>query len=107
MPSPKAPKPPADLGDAGSAIWSDITDNFDLTEAERTVLLSACRTADLVAALQARIDADGPVLDTGRSHPLLVEVRQQRIVLARLVAALRVPDDDDNRPQRRGGSHRG
>ena len=32
----------------------------------------------------------------------MVEARQQSIVLARLIAALRIPDAEDNRPQRRG-----
>ena len=36
------------------------------------------------------------------AQPLMVEARQQSIVLARLIAALRIPDAEDNRPQRRG-----
>jgi len=38
----------------------------------------------------------------GKAHPALVESRQQRIVFARLLAALRLPDDQHGeRPQRR------
>jgi hypothetical protein len=53
------------------------------------------------------VDADGPMLG-GRPHAALVELRQQRIVLARLVVALRVPlgdQDEESAParlQRRG-----
>jgi hypothetical protein len=36
------------------------------------------------------VDRDGPVV-AGRAHPALVELRQQRITLARLIVALRVP----------------
>ena len=42
-----------------------------------------------------------------RAHPALVEARQQRIALARLLAALRLPAGEeeagDRRPQRRMG----
>ncbi|MFC5208610.1 hypothetical protein ACFPM0_18860 [Pseudonocardia sulfidoxydans] len=40
----------------------------------------------------------------GRVHPAVIEARQQRLTLARLVASLRVPDDGDVRPQRRGAA---
>ncbi|WP_275777917.1 hypothetical protein [Paenarthrobacter sp. Y-19] len=30
-----------------------------------------------------------------RAHPALVEARQQRVTLAKLVASLRIPMDDD------------
>lgn len=104
MPTPKTPPPPVALGTAGRAIWDSALDRFDVTEEERAVLLSTCQTADLVATLQADVDAVGPIVD-GRPNPLLAELRQQRIVLTRLVASLRIPDEDDApRPQRRGGA---
>jgi len=51
--------------------------------------------------LQALVDTEGPIVE-GRAHPALVELRQQRILLARLVVALRVPmgEQDDESPQR-------
>ncbi|MDQ3274292.1 MAG: hypothetical protein M3Q39_04480 [Actinomycetota bacterium] len=36
------------------------------------------------------------------THPALVESRQQRLALARLLIALRLPDREEQRPQRRG-----
>ncbi|WP_222593352.1 hypothetical protein [Aeromicrobium flavum] len=43
------------------------------------------------------------------AHPAIVEARQTALAQARLVASLRLPEDDESdatgsRPQRRGGS---
>lgn len=83
--------------------------DYDLAEHELALLTEACRTADLCDDLQQRLAADGPVVDGANGpkvHPAAVELRQQRIALARLLAALRVPDDDEataGRTQRRTG----
>ena len=59
--------------------------------------------------LAAAVAADG-VMRGGKVHPGLVEARQLRIALARLLGALRLPagDEDDQaagrRPQRRVGA---
>ena len=58
-------------------------------------MASACSTADLVADLQAVVDRDGVVVD-GRPHPAVVEVRQQRLVLGRLLG--RAADPGRRRP---------
>lgn len=74
-----------------------VLDTYELAEHEAALLEQACHTADLCADLQARLDADGPLVDGAHGpkvHPAAVELRQQRIALARLLAALRVPDDD-------------
>jgi hypothetical protein len=70
---------------------------------ELGLLLEACRTSDDLDNLAKVIAADGPMLD-GKPHPALAEARQLRIVLSRLTASLRVPDEDENRPQRRGAA---
>ncbi len=60
--------------------------------------------------LAAVIDKDGPTVQGGRMHPAVRESRQQQIVLARLLAALRLPAGDEadpapaRRPQRRSGA---
>lgn len=97
-------KTPRGLSTAGRRLWADVVARYELEAHELLLLEQSCRTADLVAELQTRIDADGAVLASGKNHPALAEIRQQRIVLARLLVALRMPsDDDDVRPQRRGG----
>lgn len=37
-------------------------------------------------------------------HPALVEARQQGALYVKLIASLRIPDAEDNVPQRRGGA---
>ena len=81
-----------------------MTAQYELAAHELLLLQNACQTADLVARLQAIIDEDGPVLPTGKNHPAVAEIRQQRITLARLLVALQVPagDEDARSGQRRG-----
>jgi hypothetical protein len=57
--------------------------------------------ADRIEALDKAVTRDGVLLD-GKAHPALVESRLQRVTLGRLVAALRLPDRQDQKPQRRG-----
>jgi hypothetical protein len=105
-----APDPaPEDLGPGGRALWTSIADVFELAEHERALLHEACRVADRLDALDAVVRLDGVTVSTPqglRAHPALVEARQQGVVLSRLVASLRLPDDDEpeDRPQRRGGA---
>jgi len=91
-----------------------VVESFDLDEHELALLEDACRTADLIAKLEERIVADGVMSDSygGRVHPCVGEIRQQRLALARLLIALRVPAGEEpegvpvplagRRPQRRG-----
>ncbi len=74
----------------GEALRRALLDRYNLEPAELLLLDSAARTADVIAALQAVVDRDGAMVD-GKPHPALVEVRQQRLTLGRLLAALRIP----------------
>jgi hypothetical protein len=89
---------PEGLKAHGGRLWRSIVVEFDLDQHELILLEQCCRSADLVAALAAEVDRFGPLTDAGKVRPATVELRQQRIVLARLLAALRVPlaDHDDN-----------
>jgi hypothetical protein len=95
------PRPPKGLQAPGRRLFREITGRFELDAAESAILLQACRTADSLEVLQGELDAAGVVDDAGRPSPVLAELRQQRLVLARLVAALRIPDAEGARPQRR------
>lgn len=89
-----ASTPPAGLKASGRALWKAVLDEFELEEHERQVLREAARTADLIDRLQAILDAEGPMSESSqgqRVHPAAVELRQQRIALARLFAALELP----------------
>jgi hypothetical protein len=107
-PAPRdIPPPPEGTGPEGAALWRSVLAAYELEEHEAALLRQAARVADACADLQAVLDADG-LFVAGKVHPASVELRQQRILLARLVAALRLPDDatedeGTKRPQRRGG----
>jgi hypothetical protein len=98
-----------DLGPRGSRLWASLLSQDASLEEEsapmREVALSACRTADRVEELERRSAGVDPVVETERGvliHPLFAEVRQQEALLARLVAALRLPDQaTGKRPQKR------
>ena len=106
------PKAPAGAGPAGRRLWRAVLTDFELAEHEMSLLRQAARAADLCEELQRVVDDEGPLATTRlgetKAHPALVELRQQRIVLARLVVALRVPLGDQeeettpSRSQRRG-----
>lgn len=106
-----AEKAPTGLGPAGRRLWSSVITAFELDEHERLLLLEACRTASLLDQLDAAVRRDGALLDSPqgtRAHPAAVEARQQRITLARLLAALRLPaggegDQQANARVRRSG----
>jgi hypothetical protein len=109
----KAPEaPPEGLGAEALALWASVVDDYTLEEHERTLLVQAVRTVDLLEKLDAEVRRDGPLVESpqGRkAHPAATEARQQRIALARLLAALRLPAGEDGeqqagaRPQRRVG----
>lgn len=105
-------KTPAGLQAPGERLWSSVLDVYELDEHESTLLLEACRTVDALEELDASVREDGPLVSSPqgtKANPALVEARQQRIALARLLAALRLPSGDEGdhqagaRPQRRVG----
>jgi hypothetical protein len=101
----QTPAPPADLAPRGRgrALWREVHSAFELGAHEAALLHEACRTADQLDVLAAVLAAEGPLLPDGRVHPALVESRQLRLALARLIASLRIPEvPASRRPQRRG-----
>lgn len=106
---------PKGLKASGRALWRAVLADFELNESERRMLIEAARTADQLDELSQVIADEGVLGSDGRPHPAMVEARLQRLSLARLLASLRIPDEDDDedglvRPQRRGrarGSYRG
>jgi hypothetical protein len=110
MSNEKPPPAPKGLQSAGRRLWRAILADYELDQHEMLLLVQACRTADILDRL-ADAAEDAPLtVNNFRgdpvANPLLTEQRQQSIVLARLLAALRLPtgeDDTERRPQRRGG----
>lgn len=98
-----------DLGARGRRLWDSLMAQDASLQVEanpaREIALSACRTADRVEHLEQQALTVDSVIE-GRSgpmiHPVFAEVRQQEALLARLVAALRLPDEaSGKRPQHR------
>lgn len=104
---PQTHPTPRGLKAAGRRLWRATVDEFELAEHELGLLREACRTADALDALQAVLDRDGVIDESPqgrRAHPALVELRQQRITFARIIAQLGIPIGDEDqapKPQRR------
>jgi hypothetical protein len=100
--------PPAPRGarTSGRRLWRSVLEEFELAEHELALLRQAVHVVDVCDVLQRRVDDDGVLLD-GRAHPALVELRAQRILLARLVVALRVPLGEDDAGAAKRTQHRG
>jgi hypothetical protein len=108
---PNIPDPPETAGEGGRRLWSAVLADYTFEEHELSLLREAVRTVDALDGLHELTEAEGLVV-TGphgsKPHPALVEARQLRIALARLLAALRLPageedDGSERRPQRRVG----
>jgi phage terminase small subunit len=94
----RPPAAPKGLQLVGKRMWKRVVSAYKLRPDEVFVLESACRTADWIAKLEAAMEGQ-PLVVKGsmgqdREHPLLSEARQQRALLARLLAQLKLPDED-------------
>lgn len=108
------PKAPRGLRAPGRRLWDSVLDEYELEEHELALLVEAVRTVDLLEQLDARVRKEGPIVASPqgtKANPAAVEARQQKIALARLLAALRLPagEEEDTqagarRPQRRVGA---
>jgi hypothetical protein len=104
----KVPKPPAGLKRSGRALWRAVVSDYELTEHEASLLREAARTVDLLDRLEAELSGGELMTVTSqgpRVNPCAAELRQQRIAFARLLAALRVPQgEQDGLGQQRVGA---
>ena len=109
----EVPKAPPETRAPGRALWASITTDYDLEQHELALLIEAVRTVDALDLLDAAVRSEGAIVDSpqgSRANPALVEARAQRVVLARLLAALRLPCGEAGdaklsaRPQRRSGA---
>ncbi|HSJ43623.1 MAG TPA: hypothetical protein VK923_02945 [Euzebyales bacterium] len=65
------------------------------------LLAQACHTVDVIDQLETAIANDGVIAEGSRgqkvTHPAVDEIRLQRVTLARLLAALALPDSEGGR----------
>jgi hypothetical protein len=100
---------PGGLADSGTRLWESVADGYDLDVHEQLLLLQACRTADLLDRLAEESGRGRLTVKNAKgeevTNPVITEHRQQSLVLARLLASLRMPSgEEDERPQRRGAA---
>lgn len=104
-------KTPPGLKAGGKKLYKSITSDYELGSHELSILLEAARTVDALDELEKMVREEGVtnVSPQGvRAHPALVEARQQRVTLAKLVASLRIPIEEEEGgasrlPQKRVG----
>jgi hypothetical protein len=64
---------------------------------DRALLDATCELMDRIAAMKAKVEEDGLTvfgsMQQPRAHPLLAEVRQAEVALARMLESLR-PEDE-------------
>ncbi len=91
---PPIPRPPKAAKAEGRRLWRAVLADYELEEHELALLRQAVAAADHCTALRDIVEQDGPIVASpqgDKAHPALVELRQQQVTLARLLAALRVP----------------
>ena len=97
----RPPAPPRGVGVGGARLWRELLARYEFEEHELVILRQAAKTVDLVDKLALLIERQGTTTADGGIAPPVVEVRQQRIVLARLLSSLRIPGDDAASPSAR------
>lgn len=88
---------PDHLATPGATLYGDVTAVYDLTLTEQAMLLQAAETLDLLVQLREAVADTGPIVNDAPSK-LLAEIRQQRVVLARLLGAIALTLDGDDDP---------
>ena len=88
---------PSELGERGSALWDDVTTQYDLRPDEMAILADACHESDIIEKLKAEF-ASRELITRGSmgqdvAAPHVSEIRQHRTTLATLLTKLRLPDE--------------
>lgn len=89
---------PDTLGAAGKALWESIASEYELRPDEVATLEDACLITDVIASLEVAWADDGRPMTTKGSmgqlviHPLIGEIRTQRMARNTLWRQLKLPD---------------
>lgn len=90
---------PETLTKPGAALWKQVVAAYDLRSDELATLEDACAITDMIAALSAAWSELGRPLTTSGSmgqeviHPLIGEIRTQRMARNSLWRQLKLPDE--------------
>lgn len=102
--------PPRQYGDAGHALWTEVTtgleaDGAALDVLERQHLDGACRLADHAARIEDALEADPDLIVAGSrnqpiANPLVTELRQYVAQIATNLARVKLPAEQAERVPR-------
>jgi hypothetical protein len=87
-------------GPAGRRLWREVQDRYSLEPHEVELLRRACRAADVLEGIEREAMTSGTFLPTPAQAR---EWRLTAVILGRMIAGMRLPNEDaGQRPQRRG-----
>lgn len=92
---------------SGEALWLAVLNRYELEQHELLILREIVRCVDDLDRLANIAGRQGAITASGEIHPAVAEARQMRMTLATLIAALRLPAENEEdqaslrRPQRR------
>ncbi|MER8008123.1 hypothetical protein [Streptomyces sp. NPDC094149] len=94
------PEPPVELGVRGAELWRAVLAEHELRTDELRVLEDACREVDLIERMHAELHT-APLVVKGSmgqdvANPLVQELRQHRALVARLLGALKLSDEEQD-----------
>lgn len=88
---------PSGLADSGRALWSSVTDLYELRVDELVVLEKACRAADRIAVMEGELEGSTFMVKGSMGqpvvNPLVGEIRAHEAQVQRLLSSLKLPDD--------------
>jgi len=95
---PPDPAMPDDLGEAGAALWAQVTDGYVIAGSHVARLEAACREADAANAAELAVLRDGRLVKDRygglRLHPGVGAARNARLAMSRLLAALNLQAEE-------------
>lgn len=102
------PRPPAELGRDGRALWRDTLRQFELSAPELALLRQLCQTVDELAAFKSALAEDGPYI-TGAAgqrkvNPMVAALVNHRKMADQLVVALALPVEGESVGRRRSAA---
>ncbi|MEW2253716.1 hypothetical protein [Streptomyces sp. NPDC047869] len=94
------PEPPVELGRRGAELWQAVLTEHELRTDELRVLEDACREVDLIERMHTELHT-APLVVKGSmgqdvANPLVQELRQHRALVARLLGALKLSDEEQD-----------
>ena len=93
----------------GEAFRARVTADYELGPDDAELLTEAARMLDLLEALHAAVEEDGPLIRDHRgnlvTHPATIEARQVREALRKTLHALGIPDESGENAKTRSARH--